>query len=215
MNETEDLCALGKVDLALAFLQKPFSSSATTNQLYFFSLISTALGTMIFGRRLGCVSSSQDKTNLPDIHEFVHCVQQIFVQSANMTLIPPKMAHYLNLPVWKRFEEAASKALQLASLYVTENARQSDTFDSSKGIIRQLMADGEIALDEISRIIVDLFIAAADTVSNTLSCSICILKVIQTVISFFHSFADVARHAMGTLFAVEAQTRARSAISGN
>lgn len=122
---------------------------------------------MIFGRRLGCVSSSQDKTNLPDIHEFVHCVQQIFVQSANMTLIPPKMAHYLNLPVWKRFEDAASKALELASLYVTENARQSDSFDSSSGIIRQLMADGEIALDEISRIIVDLFIAAADTVSHS------------------------------------------------
>lgn len=122
---------------------------------------------MIFGRRLGCVSSSQDKTNLPDIHEFVNCVQQIFVESANMTLIPPKMAHYLNLPVWKRFENAASKALELASLYVTENARQSDSFNSSQGIIRQLMADGEIALDEISRIIVDLFIAAADTVSHS------------------------------------------------
>ncbi|XP_017490487.1 PREDICTED: cytochrome P450 315a1, mitochondrial-like, partial [Rhagoletis zephyria] len=132
-------------------------------ELYNWSIES--LGTMIFGRRLGCVSSSQDKTNLPDIHEFVHCVQQIFVQSANMTLIPPKVAHYLNLPVWKRFEEAASKALDLASLYVTENARQSN-FDSSNGIIRQLMTDGEIALDEISRIIVDLFIAAADTTSH-------------------------------------------------
>lgn len=139
------------------------SVSNLTNQVIIVYLF-TALGTMIFGRRLGCVSSSQDKTNLPDIHEFVHCVQQIFVQSANMTLIPPKVAHYLNLPVWKRFEEAASKALDLASLYVTENARQSN-FDSGNGIIRQLMTDGEIALDEISRIIVDLFIAAADTVS--------------------------------------------------
>lgn len=121
---------------------------------------------MIFGRRLGCISSS-DKSNLPDIHEFVHCVQQIFVQSANMTLIPPKMAHYLKLPVWKRFEEAAGKALDLAFQYVDENARQIDTQDeSSQGIIRQLMSDGEIALDEISRIIVDLFIAAADTVSR-------------------------------------------------
>ena len=73
---------------------------------------------MIFGRRLGCVSSSQDKSNLPDIHEFVNCVQQIFVQSANMQLIPPKMAHYLKLPVWKRFEEAAGKALELGKQQV-------------------------------------------------------------------------------------------------
>ena len=36
--------------------------------------------------------------------------------------------------------------------------------EASKGVIRQLMREGEIALDEISRIIVDLFIAAADTV---------------------------------------------------
>ena len=88
--------------------QQGIANDAITNHI-----ACTALGTMIFGRRLGCVSSSQDKTNLPDIHQFVSCVQQIFVESANMTLIPPKVAHYLKLPVWKRFEEAAGKALDL------------------------------------------------------------------------------------------------------
>lgn len=67
---------------------------------------------MIFGRRLGCVSPVSQGT-LPDIHEFVNCVQQIFVESANMLSIPPKLAHYLKLPVWKRFEKAAGKALDL------------------------------------------------------------------------------------------------------
>lgn len=68
---------------------------------------------MIFGRRMGCVSSSEAKSNLPDIHEFVHCVQQIFVHTAKMQVISPKLAYNLKLPTWKRFEEAAGKALQL------------------------------------------------------------------------------------------------------
>lgn len=77
----------------------------------------TALGSMIFGRRLGCVAiNGDDKTKpLPDIHEFVQCVQQIFVESAIMTLIPPQLAYKLNLPVWRRFESAAGKALELGS----------------------------------------------------------------------------------------------------
>ena len=53
----------------------------------------------------------------------------------------------------------------IALQYVNENAQQMYNSDeTSKGVIRQLMREGEIALDEISRIIVDLFIAAADTV---------------------------------------------------
>lgn len=135
----------------------------------FFSLYSLlALGTMIFGRRLGCITP-QPSSALPDIHEFVNCVQRIFIESSNMQLIPPKLAHYFRLPVWRRFEDAASKALDLAFQYVNENARQINNNDdessmNNQGIIKQLMNDGHMQLDEISRIIVDLFIAAADTV---------------------------------------------------
>lgn len=70
---------------------------------------------MIFGRRLGCVAIKDDASAQPiaNIHEFVHSVQQIFVESANMQLIPPKLAYRLNLPVWKRFVRAAGQALAL------------------------------------------------------------------------------------------------------
>ncbi|XP_046915997.2 cytochrome P450 315a1, mitochondrial [Dermatophagoides farinae] len=137
-------------------------------ELYNWSIES--LGTMIFGRRLGCITP-QPSSALPDIHEFVNCVQRIFIESSNMQLIPPKLAHYFRLPVWRRFEDAASKALDLAFQYVNENARQINNNDdessmNNQGIIKQLMNDGHMQLDEISRIIVDLFIAAADTTSH-------------------------------------------------
>lgn len=90
---------------------------------------------MIFGRRLGCVptetqtqsqtgsraasaSASDNMTSASNLHDFVHCVQQIFIESAKMTMIPAKWAHYLNLPVWRRFEDAADKALSLGKFYL-------------------------------------------------------------------------------------------------
>lgn len=129
---------------------------------------------MIFGRRLGCITP-QPSSALPDIHEFVNCVQRIFVESANMQLIPPKLAHSFRLPVWRRFESAANNALDLAFQYVDENARQikkesnnnnpnNNQNITNQGIIKQLLNGCDMKLDEISRIIVDLFIAAADTV---------------------------------------------------
>ena len=84
---------------------------------------------MIFGRRLGCVAIGDNQTNetpFSNIHEFVHCVQQIFVESANMQLIPPKLAHKLNLPVWKRFVNAAGQALTLGN-YNRHRQRQRDS----------------------------------------------------------------------------------------
>ncbi|KPM05989.1 cytochrome P450-like protein 15 [Sarcoptes scabiei] len=123
-----------------------------------------ALGTMIFGRRLGCIANISQNAS-PNIHEFVHCVQQIFIESANMQLIPAKLANLLRLPMWNRFEIAAGKALDLANQYVEENAKQIDIkCQQNGGIIQQIFKNSEIKLDEISRIVVDLFIAAADTV---------------------------------------------------
>ncbi|XP_054155253.1 cytochrome P450 315a1, mitochondrial-like [Oppia nitens] len=148
-------------------------------ELYNWSIES--LGTMIFGRRLGCIpmpnTGASDDTQKPmtNIHEFVHCVQQIFVESANMQLIPPKLAFKLNLPVWRRFVDAAGKALNLARSYVNENVEQikkEQTMNkqcdrmTGQGIIRELLEEGTIDHEEIVRIIVDLFIAAADTTSH-------------------------------------------------
>lgn len=81
--------------------------------------VSPALGTMIFGRRLGCVSplnpstDSTESSDVRDIHEFVHCMRQLFEESSKMTVIPAKLAYRLNLPVWQRFVTAAETALSL------------------------------------------------------------------------------------------------------
>ncbi|XP_023243581.1 cytochrome P450 315a1, mitochondrial-like [Centruroides sculpturatus] len=133
-------------------------------ELYNWSIES--LGTMIFGRRLGCVQAEK----LGDIHEFVHCVQQIFLESARMTMIPPRLASLLNLPVWKRFVKAANRALELAQSYVEENVteiiKKANTGEPVEGILSQLLLKDKIEGEEIVRIITDLFLAAADTTSH-------------------------------------------------
>ena len=74
---------------------------------------------MIFGRRLGCVPVRNPTADLAtdasvsNIHEFVHCMRQLFQESSRMTVIPAKLAYRLNLPVWQRFVKAAETALSL------------------------------------------------------------------------------------------------------
>ncbi|XP_023236716.1 cytochrome P450 315a1, mitochondrial-like [Centruroides sculpturatus] len=134
-------------------------------ELYNWSVES--LGTMIFGRRLGCVDSDHRKDGM---HEFVHCVQQIFRESAKMTMIPPRLAYMLKLPVWRRFVRAADKALYLAKDYVEENVAEivakAGSGQTVDGVLSQLLLQEDIKEDEIVRIIIDLFLAAADTTSH-------------------------------------------------
>ncbi|XP_003743235.1 cytochrome P450 315a1, mitochondrial [Galendromus occidentalis] len=132
-----------------------------------------SLGAMIFGRRLGCVSTTNDSA---DIHEFVHCVQQIFSESAKMAMVSPKLASALRLPMWRRFEKAAGRALDLGREYVEENVNQlcsrgkgaAPTPEETKSasLIAQLLQHSNIDREELVRIVIDLFLAAADTTSH-------------------------------------------------
>lgn len=134
-------------------------------ELYNWSIES--LGAMIFGRRLGCVAKTSD---METIHEFVHCVQQIFSESAKMSMISPRLAYKLNLPVWRRFVKAAGRALELAREYVETNVKsiadQTATTSCKQGILGQLLLQGNISEEELVRIVADLFLAAADTTSH-------------------------------------------------
>lgn len=65
---------------------------------------------MVFGRRLGCVMPAEYESQM---HEFVYHVQQIFKESATMAIVPPALASTLRLPVWRRFEKAADRALEM------------------------------------------------------------------------------------------------------
>lgn len=71
-----------------------------------------ALGTMIFGRRLGCVVK-EGTSKAETIHEFVQCIRQLFVESSKMIVLPARVASSLQSPVWKRFCTAAERALTL------------------------------------------------------------------------------------------------------
>lgn len=64
----------------------------------------------MFGRRLGCVALPGQTS---EMEKFVHYVQKIFGESAKMSLFSPELAAKLRLPVWRRFEEAADKALKI------------------------------------------------------------------------------------------------------
>ncbi|XP_022243138.1 cytochrome P450 315a1, mitochondrial-like [Limulus polyphemus] len=134
-------------------------------ELYSWSIDS--LGTMIFGQRLGCVTSD---SKIENIYEFVQCVQQIFTESAHMTVIPPRLAYVLKLPVWKRFVKAADRALHLAKTYVDVNVKdilsKAEVGEPVEGVLSQLLLEDKIDKEEIVRIVTDLFLAAADTTSH-------------------------------------------------
>ncbi|GFS58899.1 cytochrome P450 315a1, mitochondrial [Trichonephila inaurata madagascariensis] len=135
------------------------------NELYNWSI--ETLGTMVFGRRLGCVMPAESESQL---HEFVHQVQQIFKESATMAIIPPKLASTFRLPVWRRFESAADTALDMARGYVEQRIAEIDqerkTDKPIGGILRYLLDIPNIVQNEIVNIVADLILAAADTTSH-------------------------------------------------
>lgn len=85
-----------------------------------------ALGTVIFGRRLGCVpemvkNPDCDQQANFDKHykiskmqeDFNSAVRDIFIETGKMQLFPARLAYKWNLPVWQRFVEANDKALEI------------------------------------------------------------------------------------------------------
>lgn len=50
--------------------------------------------------------------------DFNSAVRDIFIETGNMQLFPAKLAHKLNLPVWRRFVEANNKALEIGKLFI-------------------------------------------------------------------------------------------------
>lgn len=118
---------------------------------------------------------------MENVQEFVEAVRQIFVESARMQVIPPKLAQTWNLPVWRRFQAAADKALHLANEYVRKNiailkqesaAAEAEVDSKSSppppqsGILMDMLRSGDMDEEEVIRIVTDLFLAAADTTSH-------------------------------------------------
>ncbi|XP_054710091.1 cytochrome P450 315a1, mitochondrial-like [Uloborus diversus] len=135
-------------------------------ELYNWSI--ETLGTMVFGRRLGCVLQPSEGDHT--MHKFVDYVQQIFVESSKLSIIPPKLAVSMNLPVWQRFVYAADNALSLARKYaetrISEVQKSRESGIIVPGVLNSLLAEKDVTHDEIVNIVADLILAAADTTSH-------------------------------------------------
>lgn len=132
-------------------------------ELYNWSI--ETLGTIVFGRRLGCVAQPGHSS---EMEKFVYYVQKIFGESAKMSLFSPKLAAKLRLPVWKRFEEAADNALTIARRCTEQRIEELKSVSDLKkhGVIGLLLSENKATLNEIVNIVADLIIAAADTTSH-------------------------------------------------
>lgn len=117
---------------------------------------------MLFGRRLGCVPDGTIKDERAG--ELVKQVSRMFSETSRLQIIPVELAHKFNLDTWKRFERATDEMLKIANTYVQENLRNLE----SRSLLTDVLELGGLTDEEVSRSIVDLIIAAADTTSNSL-----------------------------------------------
>lgn len=113
-----------------------------------------------FGRTIGLDREIVDKY-VPGI---AHHIQNLFESSARLTLLPPSLAAKLQLNVWQSFEKSALGALKSANKLTKTCLEKLALEDDNNSIVSSLRQQN-VDLVDIERIVVDLFLAAADTVS--------------------------------------------------
>lgn len=120
-------------------------------------------GFMLFGRRMGCVQQSNSHDTRAD--ELVENVAAMFSETSRFQLLPVALAQKWDLGSWRRFEEATTNMLRIASDYTKENMRNDS---STNSLVSGLLKNEALNVEELSRSVIDLIIAAADTTSNSL-----------------------------------------------
>lgn len=145
-----------------------------------------ATGMMLFGHRMGCVASSACESSESRAEKLVNYVANMFAETSKFQVIPCRLAQRLNLGTWRRFEAASDGMLQLANDYTVEFTKKARESSDNRSLIRDLLNLNMLNDVEVSRSMVDLIIAAADTTSNSLQWMLYILAKrpdIQTIIS--------------------------------
>ncbi|CAA2962123.1 cytochrome P450 315a1, mitochondrial [Olea europaea subsp. europaea] len=158
-------------------------------------------GYMLFGDRMGCIPSETTPESDSRAQMLVENVANMFTETSRLQVIPVKLAHRLNLGVWKRFEQASSTMIQLANEYVEENMMKQRNLVKQNSIMRKLLGFGSLSEGEVSRSMVDLIIAAADTTSNSLQWMLYMiakrqdvqLKILEEVIPLFNNPGDLEK----------------------
>uniref|UniRef100_A0A2P2HY86 Cytochrome P450 315a1, mitochondrial-like n=1 Tax=Hirondellea gigas TaxID=1518452 RepID=A0A2P2HY86_9CRUS len=117
------------------------------------------------GQRIGTFSCDEDSDAC--FNEFVDAIHNIFEQTAAMGQMPAAAAMEQQTDAWCKFSCACDTALDIASRYTTEAIRESHrrqtAGEPSECLLDQLLYEDHLSQDMVSRLIVDLFLAAADT----------------------------------------------------
>lgn len=127
-----------------------------------------ATGLMLFGCRMGCIPFELQERSDSRAAKLVRHVANMFAETSNFHVLPPRLAQRFNLGPWKRFKEASDGMIGLASDYASEFIRRARESDDNPSLLKDLLDLNAMDDAEISRSMVDLIIAAADTTSNSL-----------------------------------------------
>ncbi|XP_015522295.2 cytochrome P450 315a1, mitochondrial isoform X1 [Neodiprion lecontei] len=96
-------------------------------------------------------------------------LHNIFKYSAQLSLLPAKLAMNLKLPSWTKFVASADFALNILRVTVKEMIKF-----KGNGLIEMLMNEG-ILEDDLVRIVVDLILAAGDTTAHSMQWALFLL----------------------------------------
>lgn len=123
-----------------------------------------AVGFMLFGRRMDPATSITFESS--KVSSLVDDAIQMFRLSSKLQLIPVEVAKALNLKVWKDFCTSTTNLIKRAEVYVDQyhsNRKQSPERCSDSGLLGDMLKSNNLTENELSRIAIDLIIAAADT----------------------------------------------------
>ena len=87
---------------------------------------------------------------------------RIFEHTVHLSRVSAKLASFVRLPSWNGFVETADYALDTVGRFVDDMAELDGAED---GLLRRMIDDG-VKGDVLRRIVVDLIVAAGDTVSS-------------------------------------------------
>ncbi|XP_031342131.1 cytochrome P450 315a1, mitochondrial [Photinus pyralis] len=100
----------------------------------------------------------------PDLASLAKIIHRIFETSVPFQVFPAKLAQKLSLLSWKKFCTTVTSALNLSNVLVTKLL----TIASEDGLLSKMKQE-KILDKDITRIIVDLVLAAGDTTAYTMS----------------------------------------------
>ncbi|MPC15308.1 Sterol 26-hydroxylase, mitochondrial [Portunus trituberculatus] len=139
----------------------------------------SALGVIVFGSRLGLLgdtpSTAKEQQRVADMGRFIESIHGIFKETVNLGTTPPALARLLRLPSWNRFTKclddalASGHALVSAGLRASMEQRARGEDPDPPTLLDQLLHEDQLEESVILCLVVDLFLAAADTTMVILS----------------------------------------------